>query len=283
MAERGVDRISAAFERAAGEGRAALMPYMMGGFPDLETSAAVIDAYADTGADLIELGVPYSDPLADGPVIHAAGTRALEAGTTFADVLALCARVSGRVPVLPMVYANVVLTLGPDRFAASLDHAGAAGAIIPDLPPGEDDAVAAALTERGLAPIGFVSPTTSPERLREVAAGAVGFTYVVSLTGVTGERTQLPPELSELVAGVREASPAPAAVGFGIGTPEQAADVGSIADGVIIGTRLVRLVADASSCAEAVDAVAGFLADARVAMADGATAAVSGRSGASGT
>ena len=277
MAERGVERIAGAFERAAAEGRAALMPYMMGGFPDLETSAAVIEAYADTGADLIELGIPYSDPLADGPVIHAAGTTALEAGTTFASALALCERVSDRVPVLPMVYANVVLTLGPDRFAAALENAGAAGAIIPDLPPGEDDSVAAALTERGLAPIGFVSPTTSPERLQEVAAGAVGFTYVVSLTGVTGERTELPPELSELVAAVRAASPAPAAVGFGIGTPEQAADVGAIADGVIIGTRLVRLVADAASCAEAVDAVAGFLADTRVALEE-AEAVVSGRS-----
>ncbi len=269
MPERGIERIGAAFERAAGEGRAALMPYLMGGFPDLETSAAVIDAYADTGADLIELGIPYSDPLADGPVIHAAGTAALQAGTTFRAALGLCERVADRVPVLPMVYANVVLTLGPDRFAAALEGAGAAGAIIPDLPPGEDDAVAAALTERGLAPIGFISPTTSPDRLAEIARGAVGFTYVVSLTGVTGERSELPPELGQMVTAFREASPAPAAVGFGIGTPEQAAEVGRIADGVIIGTRLVRLVADAGSREEAVDAVAGFLADTRVALAGG--------------
>ena len=275
MAERGVERIAAAFASAADEGRAALMPYLMAGFPDLETSAAVIEAYADTGADLIELGIPYSDPLADGPVIHAAATEALRSGTNFNDALSLCERVSARVPVLPMVYANVVLTLGPDRFAAALENAGAAGAIIPDLPLGEDDAVAAALTERGLAPIGFVSPTTSPERLAEVAAGAVGFTYVVSLTGVTGERTELPPELGELVANFRERSSAPAAVGFGIGTPQQAADVGAIADGVIIGTRLVRLVGDAAGRDEAVDAVSSFMADTRVALAssrDGAEA-----------
>ena len=274
MAERGVERIAAAFAAAADEGRAALMPYLMAGFPDLETSAAVIDAYADTGADLIELGIPYSDPLADGPVIHAAATAALRAGTNFTDALSLCERVSARVPVLPMVYANVVLTLGPDRFAAALENAGAAGAIIPDLPPGEDDAVAAALTERGLAPIGFVSPTTSPERLAEVAAGAVGFTYIVSLTGVTGERTELPPELGELVANFREQSSAPAAVGFGIGTPQQAADVGTIADGVIIGTRLVRLVGDAAGRDEAVDAVSSFMADTRVALASGRDGAV---------
>ncbi len=275
MAESGVERIAAAFAAARQEGRAALMPYLMGGFPDLETSAAVIDAYADTGADLIELGIPYSDPLADGPIIHAAATAALRAGARFPTVLALCERVASRVPVLPMVYANVVLTLGPDRFAAALENAGAAGAIIPDLPPGEDDAVAAALVERGLAPIGFVSPTTSPVRIAEVAAGATGFTYVVSLTGVTGERSELPSELGDLVRSVRDRSRAPAAVGFGVGTPDQAAEVGRIADGVIIGTRLVRAVTDANGSDEAVDAVTSFLADTRVALAadrDGAGA-----------
>jgi tryptophan synthase alpha chain len=266
MAETGIERIAAAFAAARTEGRAALMPYLMGGFPDLDTSAAVIDAYADTGADLIELGVPYSDPLADGPVIHAAATAALAAGVTFDGVLELCRRVADRVPVLPMVYANVALTLGAERFAAALADAGAAGAIIPDLPRAEDPSVATALLERGLAPIGFVSPTTAPERLREIAAEAVGFTYVVSLTGVTGERDELPAELGEMVAAVREASDAPAAVGFGIGTAEQAAAVGRIADGVIIGTRLVRAVADAADADAAVDAVSGFMADTRVAL-----------------
>lgn len=279
MAESGVERIATAFAAARGEGRAALMPYLMGGFPDFETSAAVIDAYADTGADLIELGVPYSDPLADGPVIHSAATKALEGGATFTGVLGLCELVADRVPVLPMVYANVVLTLGPDRFAAALENAGACGAIIPDLPPGEDDSVAAALTERGLAPIGFASPTTSPERIAEIAAAAVGFTYVVSLAGVTGERAELPPELASLVASVRDASPAPAAVGFGIGTPEHAAQVGRIADGVIIGTRLVRAVGDAPNQDAAVDAVSSFLAETRVAMAAGGPRLSRGRSG----
>jgi len=266
MAESGIERIGAAFAAAHGEGRAALMPYMMGGFPEMSTSAAVIDAYVDTGADLIELGVPYSDPLADGPQIHAAGTVALGAGTRFADVMALCERVSARVPVLPMVYANVVLTLGAERFAAELEGAGAAGAIIPDLPRDQDPTVAAALLERGLAPIGFVAPTTAPERLRAIAAEAVGFTYVVSLTGVTGERAELPPELGELVGAVKAASSAPAAVGFGIATPEHAAKVGEVADGVIIGTRLVRAVADAADVAAAVDAVSSFMADTRLAL-----------------
>ncbi len=265
----GIERIGAAFATARAQGRAALMPYMMGGFPDLETSAAVIDAYADTGADLIELGAPYSDPLADGPVIHAAGTAALRAGTRFDDVMELCGRVADRVPVLPMVYANVAITLGPERFAARLADAGAAGAIIPDLPREQDPAVAAALLERGLAPIGFVTPTTPPERLERIAATAVGFTYVVALTGVTGERSALPAELTELVEAVRAASPAPAAVGFGIGTPQHVAEVGRVADGVIVGTRLVREVAEAPSREAAVDGVAAFLADARVALEAG--------------
>jgi tryptophan synthase alpha chain len=266
VAESGIDRIGAAFAAARSQDRAALMPYLMGGFPDMATSAAVIDAYADTGADLIELGVPYSDPLADGPVIHAAGTAALAAGARFDGVMALCERVAGRVPVLPMVYANVVLTLGAERFAAALAGAGAAGAIIPDLPRAEDPSVTAALLDRGLAPIGFVTPTTAAERLREIAADAVGFTYVVSLTGVTGERDELPAELAGVVAAVRDASDAPAAVGFGIGTPAQAARVAEIADGVIIGTRLVRAVAEADGPEAAADAVSAFLAEARVAL-----------------
>lgn len=283
MAESGIDRIGAAFAAARSEGRAALMPYLMGGFPDLETSAAVIDAYADTGADLIELGVPYSDPLADGPVIHAAATDALAAGAGFGAVLNLCRRVSSRLPVLPMVYVNVVLTLGAERFAAALDDAGAAGAIIPDLPPGEDEGIASALRARGLAPIGFVSPTTSPERLAEIAATATGFTYVVSLTGVTGERAEPPPQLRRMVEAVRAGSRAPAAVGFGIGTPEHAAQIGRFADGVIIGTRLVRAVADAAGRDQAVDAVSEFMADTRIALAAAGSAPVSGAGSASST
>jgi tryptophan synthase alpha chain len=178
----------------------------------------------------------------------------------------LCKRVSSRLPVLPMVYANVILTLGAERFAAALEGAGAAGAIVPDLPRSEDPSVADALLARGLAPIGFISPTTSPERLAQISADAVGFTYVVSLAGVTGERKELPPELGAMVEAVKAASDAPAAVGFGIGTPEQAAQVGEVADGVIIGTRLVRAVADAADGPAAVDAVSAFMADTRLAL-----------------
>ena len=255
--------IAAAFEAARGDGRAALMPYMMGGFPDHETSLAVADAYADAGADLVELGIPYSDPLADGPVIHAAGTRALAAGATLDAVLGICERLAARLPVVPMVYANMAIARGPERFARLLADAGARGAIVPDLPPEEGGEVAAALRGAGLSLIPLVAPTTPADRRARIADAAEGFVYVVSDTRTTGEREDVPAHLSELVAATRERSPVPVAVGFGIGTPEQAAAVGAIADGVIIGSRLVRAVAESDGAADAAAAVSAFIADCR--------------------
>ena len=261
------DRIAGAFARARDEGRAALMPYMMGGFPDRAGADAIADAYADSGADLIELGVPFSDPLADGPVIHDAATQALAAGATLESVLETCSRVADRIPVVTMVYANSILAAGPERYAKLLSDAGGAGAIVPDLPPEESDEIHAALSAAGLALIPLVAPTTPPERRRRICAEAEGFVYVVSLAGVTGERDELPPELGELVAAVREEADVPAAVGFGIGTPEQAAAVGRIADGVIVGSRLVRAAGEAGDAQSAARAVAEFLREARTAMA----------------
>ena len=260
------ERIAAAFETARAEGRAALMPYMMGGFPDRETSAAVADAYVEAGADLVELGIPYSDPLADGPVIHAAGTRALVAGATLRSVLTVCERIASRVPVVPMAYANMALARGAEPFARMLADAGAAGAIVPDLPPEEGGPVAEALRGAGLALVPVVAPTTAPERRARLCAGAEGFVYVVSDTRTTGERERLPAALGELVAAARAESPVPVAVGFGIGTAELAAEVGRIADGVIIGSRLVRAVSEAGDGDRAAAAVAEFIRDARTAM-----------------
>ncbi len=260
-------RIAAAFDAAREEGRAALMPYMVGGYPDHETSLAVAEAYADGGADLIELGVPFSDPLADGPVIHAAATAALEAGATLDSTLEICASVADRVPVLLMVYSNMVLARGPETFAAAAAEAGAAGAIVPDLSFEESSGIREALAVAGLALVPLVAPTTPSERRVRICEAASGFVYVVSLVGVTGERGELPPELAELVAAVREEAPVPAAVGFGIGSPEQAASVGEIADGVIIGSRLVREVGEASGAADAAARVQEFLAACREAMA----------------
>jgi len=262
----GAERIRGAFDRARKEGRAALMPYMMGGFPDMETSSAVAEAYADSGADLVELGVPFSDPLADGPVIHAAGTRALAAGATLEGVLGICERLAGRVPVVPMVYANMALARGAERFANMLADAGAAGTILPDLPLGEEDSLGRALSGAGIASVPLVAPTTPPDRRRRICEGASGFVYVVSDTRVTGERDELPPGLEDLVRAVRDDAAVPVAVGFGIGTPDQAAAVGSVADGVIVGSRLVRAVAESDGAAGAAHAVAEFIRDAREAM-----------------
>jgi tryptophan synthase alpha chain len=262
----GLARIADAFAAARDDGRAALMPYMMGGFPNRETADAVAEAYVEAGADLIELGVPFSDPLADGPVIHAAATSALAGGTTLEGVLETCAAVSDRVPVIPMCYANMVLGRGPGEYAEMLASAGAAGTIVPDLPLEEAAGVREELRGRGLALVPLVAPTTPPDRRRWICERAEGFVYVVSLRGVTGERAELPQELGELLAAVRSDARVPAAVGFGIGTPEQAAAVARIADGVIVGTRLVRAVGEAADERAAAAAVGEFLRGARRAM-----------------
>ena len=262
------DRIAAAFAAAKSEGRAALMPYMMAGFPDRETSLAVAAAYADAGADLIELGVPFSDPLADGPTIHAAATAALANGATLATALEVCRSVADQVPVVLMVYTNMVLAHGgAAEFARLALAAGAAGAIVPDLPLGEAEDIRASFNSEGLALVPLVAPTTAAERLAEICAVAKGFVYVVSIVGTTGERAEVPAALADLVAATRDVAKTPVAVGFGIGTPEQAAQVGQIADGVIIGSRLVRAAAEGGSAEGAADAVAAFLGETRVALA----------------
>jgi tryptophan synthase alpha chain len=243
------------------------MPYMMAGYPDRETGLAVAAAYVDAGADLVELGVPFSDPLADGPVIHAAATEALEAGATLATALEVCQAISERVPVVFMVYANMVLAHGGAvEFARMARAAGAAGAIIPDLPLDEAGEVREALAEAGLALVPLLAPTTPPERRRQICEAARGFVYVVSTVGTTGERGEIPPALAELVTATKADAQTPVAVGFGIGTPQQAAQVGELADGVIIGSRLVRAVGEAGSPEAAGDDVASFLSETRDAL-----------------
>lgn len=264
----GEERILGAFAAARDEGRAALMPYLMAGYPDAASSLAVASAYVEAGADLIELGVPFSDPLADGPVVHAAATAALEAGATLSTALEVCRSVSDRIPVVFMVYSNMVLAHGgAAEFARLARAAGACGAIVPDLPFDEAAEVRELFTEAGLALVPLVAPTSTPERRAEVAAAARGFIYLVSTVGTTGERAALPAELAELVAATKDEASVPVAVGFGISTPEQAAEVGRIADGVIVGSRLVRAAGEAGSAAAAADAVAGFLGEARVSLA----------------
>jgi tryptophan synthase alpha chain len=240
----GGERIAAAFRAAPG--RAALMPYLMGGFPDVATSTSVGLAYAEAGADLIELGVPFSDPLADGPVIHAAATRALAGGATVNAILEAGARIAERVPVILMCYANPLLARGPERFAGELRARGISGLIVPDLPLEEASEVLAACDAHGVALVPLVAPTTSDARMAAIGATARGFVYTVSVTGTTGERASVQADASALLGRVKAHSNVPVALGFGISNGEQAAaaaDAG--ADGVIVGSRLVRAVAEA--------------------------------------
>jgi tryptophan synthase alpha chain len=257
----GVQRIADAFSQRAG--RAALMPYMMGGYPDLEASQQVARAYADGGADLVELGIPYSDPLADGPVIHAAGTAALAAGIGTDDVLTLAEGLAQRVAVVVMCYANLVIVPGAERFARRLADAGVSGLIVPDLPVEEATDVRAALDAAGLALVPLVAPTTTEERLASIGASANGFVYTVSTVGTTGERDVLADTVGPLVARVHDATAVPVAVGFGISTPIHAVEAARAgADGVIIGTRLVRAAGEGEDLRALVAQFADALAQA---------------------
>lgn len=257
----GIERIAAAF---AGSGkRAALMPYLMGGFPTLADSVGIGQACVAAGADLLELGVPYSDPLADGPVIHEAATNALAGGANLAGVLEVARQLSDGVPVILMCYANMVLAPGAARFIERLAQSGAAGLIVPDLPYEESSEVLAACEENGLALVPLVAPTTPAERFAAIGARARGFLYTVSVVGTTGERAALSERFAEIVAQARACTEVPVALGFGISTPEQAAAAAQAgADGVIVGSRLVRAAAEAEDPAGAVGEVVAGLAQA---------------------
>jgi tryptophan synthase alpha chain len=223
----------------------------------VEGARAVGRAFVAGGADLIELGIPFSDPLADGPVIHEAGTVALAAGATTDDVLNLGAELARDVPVVAMTYANLVLARGVEAFAADLAARGLSGLIVPDIPFEEAPALLEACDTAGVALVPLVAPTTSVDRLAAIGARARGFVYTVSVAGTTGERTD--GDYAELVARTKASTSVPVALGFGIGTPERAkaaADAG--ADGVIIGTRLVRAAGDG----EDVEALVRSFADA---------------------
>jgi tryptophan synthase alpha chain len=230
------------FARARAERRAALIPYVVAGDPDRATTLAVIDAVTAAGADLIELGIPYGDPLADGPTIAAAGQRALAGGMKLADSLELAAqaRARGAAPIVFFTYVNPVDRYGAERFAHDARAAGAIGVIVPDVPLEELDAFAPPLRGAGLAIPLLIAPTTPPERAARIAAASSGFVYVVSRLGVTGARRE--PDvawIADAVARLRGATQLPLAVGFGIATPAQAAAVGAVADGVIVGSALV--------------------------------------------
>ena len=224
----------------------ALMPFLMAGDPDLSTTAEVLLSLQSQGADMVELGIPYSDPLADGPVIQASAYRALSSGTTLDRVLEMLAGLKGQltIPVILFTYSNPLLNRGAERFFADAAAAGASGLVIPDLPLEEAERLSPLAQAVGLDLVLLVAPTTPAERMRRIAAASRGFTYLVSVTGVTGERTSLEGRVSSLVADLKACCPIPVAVGFGISGPDQVSQVKSWgADGAIVGSALVKRMA----------------------------------------
>ncbi len=247
------------FERCREERRAAFIPFLMAGDPDLETTGRLLEAAVAGGADLIELGVPFSDPIADGPVNQAAAARALAAGTKLSGILRLVARHRDRlgVPIVLFTYFNPIHARGVERFAEQAAASGVDGVLCVDLPPEEaEGSLLPALQERGVDAIFLLAPTSTRERVRRVAAASRGFVYYVSRTGVTGERKALARELIREVRRLRRRVPQPLAVGFGISTPEQVAAVAKVADGVVVGSALVRLVAERSQDPDLPEALA---------------------------
>jgi tryptophan synthase alpha chain len=250
------------FERLRAREERALVVYLMAGDPSLpETERLVVEAER-RGADVIELGVPFSDPLADGPVIQRAGVRALAAGTSLARVLEMVAGLRGRVrvPLVLMTYYNPVLQFGLDAFARAAARAGVDGLIVPDLPHEESEPLRAEAEPAGVDLIHMVAPTSPPARVKAIARRSRGFIYVVSLTGVTGERRELPKDLDAQVRTLRLVTTKPVCVGFGVSTPEQVAAVGRLADGVAVGSAIVRTIEQHTGTTALVDAVGELIA-----------------------
>ena len=265
----GNSAITAAFQAAQQTRTAAIMPYFTLGYPDRATSLDVIEAIAPY-SDLIEIGVPFSDPLADGPTIQRSTQIALENGTTTRDCLAMVRELRARgvtVPFLLMGYYNPILAYGLEQYVADAAEAGADGFIVPDLPPEEaDDLLTAvgATNDHNLALIHFLAPTSNPERIKKITAQAQGFIYLVSVAGVTGARQAVHSDLSAFVERVRAQTDTPLAVGFGISTPDQAASIGKMADGVIVGSALINAVNQADDKPQA---AADFVKSLRDALA----------------
>jgi tryptophan synthase alpha chain len=242
------ERLEARLAEARGQGRAALVTYGVAGYPDRDTALAAFRAMAAAGADVIEVGPPYSDPLIDGPVIQQAVQAALDRGSRLGDVLAMVGELTADPavpPVLLLLYYNLIAHRGPQRFATDLAAAGACGAVVPDLPPEEAGEWLAAAGRVGIAPVFLAAPTSTEARLDAVARAGRGFIYAQATMGVTGLRTSLSAGVEELVGRVRKHSDLPVCVGIGVSNPEQAATVARFADGVIVGTALVRRLGEA--------------------------------------
>jgi tryptophan synthase alpha chain len=264
-------RIEAVFEQLRRRGEAALIPFITAGDPHLDRTEELIHALVEAGADLIELGFPFSDPMADGPVIQAASERALAGGTTQPAILQMVGRVRlhTNVPIVLMGYYNPVFRYGPARFARDAAAAGVDGLLLVDLPPEEAEEVQGHLREVGVRLITLLAPTTPPERMARLAAASEGFVYYVSMTGVTGARQVDAAAIEATVRELRERSPVPVAVGFGIASPQDAAAVGRFADAVVVGSAVVKVVAAFGAAPELVSRVRDFVRSLKDALAGG--------------
>ncbi|GEJ59372.1 tryptophan synthase subunit alpha [Anaeromyxobacter diazotrophicus] len=262
------DRIASMFAAARDRGEAALVTYLMAGDPDLATAKAAAVACADGGTDLLEIGMPFSDPIADGPTLQRAAERALASGTTVASALEVAAHVRARsqVRLALMGYLNPVLSYGLERFFADAARSGVDAVILPDVPPEEAGELRRFADAAGVKTVFLLAPTSTEARRRAAAEVASGFLYFVSVTGVTGARRALPEDLAMRVAEVRAASPVPVVVGFGVSTPAQAHEVARLADGVVVGSALVARLAEPGSRAARAERVRRFVRSLKRAM-----------------
>jgi len=258
-----VGRIDESFARAKAEERGHLIIYITAGHPSLEATERLVPALAEAGVDMVELGIPFSDPLADGPVIQAAGQWALERGCTVKGIMQGVARIreTTDIPIAFMTCWNPILQNQPATFAADAKAAGIDGVLVTDLPPEEAGEWLGLLEANDLRSIFLVAPSSTPERITEAAKASSGFVYCVSRPGVTGARDELPAELADLVRRIRETTDKPIAVGFGIATPDHVREVCRVADGAIVGSAMVKLIAEAGSDDEVVPRAAAFAAE----------------------
>ncbi len=256
-------RIDTTFAALKQRQETALIPFLTAGDPDIATTAKLIRTLADNGADLIELGVPFSDPMADGPTIQAASERALAAGATVEKVLQLVAevRTDCQVPLVLMGYYNPIFRYGGERFAADAAAAGVDGLLLVDLPPEEAGEISSVMRAAGIALITLLAPTTPPERMQKLAAAAEGYLYYVSMTGVTGAQKITPGDIRAAVEDIKGMTKAPVGVGFGIATVEDARAVGEFADGVVVGSALVKIIAENAQSDELLPRVGRFIAE----------------------
>ena len=263
-----MSRLDTTFGRLRAQGERALVVYFTAGDPSLETTAQLVREAERRGADVVELGIPFSDPLADGPVIQRAGARALLAGASLVRVLHTVSelRRDVGVPLVAMTYYNPILAFGLSAFAETAAKAGLDGVLVPDLPIEEADPLLARTDDAGVDLAQFVAPTTTGARLRRIARQSRGFIYLVSLTGVTGERRELPAGLSDQVRALRLVTTKPVCVGFGISTPEQVAMIGDLADGAIVGSAIVRRVEERAGSPSLVSDVGDLIASLKAPM-----------------